>query len=190
MKIYTASTEHTKVSIIYYTPLYRDISLFTGLGIVSGEFVLVVEIASYYLTLSNVGHDPQISARHIELSSLTLYSIHGHSSFCNFLINWICFRISAIGPYILGRAIAQAVSRWLPTAAARVRTRIRSCGICGGRSGGGAGFLRVLRFLLPTFIPPIAPQSPSSIIWSWYNRPIVASVISGLSLTPLIIIKK
>jgi hypothetical protein len=29
----------------------------------------------------------------------------------------------------LGRAIAQAVSRWLPTAAARVRTPVSSCGI-------------------------------------------------------------
>jgi hypothetical protein len=44
-----------------------------------------------------------------------------------------------------------------------------------------------------SFIPPIAPKSPSSIIWDWYNRPIVAAVTSGLSLTPLriiIIIKK
>jgi hypothetical protein len=31
-------------------------------------------------------------------------------------------------------------------------------------------------------------QSPSSIIWGWYNRPVVASVPSGLSLTPLTII--
>jgi hypothetical protein len=30
---------------------------------------------------------------------------------------------------IAGRAIAQAVSRRLPTAAARVQTRVRSCGI-------------------------------------------------------------
>jgi hypothetical protein len=76
----------------------------------------------------------------------------------------------------LGRAIAQAVRRWLPTAAARVRTRVRSCGICGGQSGAGAGFLRVLRFPLSIFIPPIAPQSPSSIIWGLYNRPEVAAV--------------
>jgi hypothetical protein len=63
-----------------------------------------------------------------------------------------------------GRAIVQAVSRWLPIAAARVRSRVWSIGICGGQSGTGAGFLRVLRFPLPIFIPPIAPQSPSPII--------------------------
>jgi hypothetical protein len=88
-----------------------------------------------------------------------------------------------------GRAIAQAVSRWLPTAAARVRAWVWSCGIC-GQSGAGAGFLRVLRFTLPIFIPPIAPQSPSSIIWGLYNRPEVAAVPSGLSPTLLIIIIK
>jgi hypothetical protein len=87
------------------------------------------------------------------------------------------------------RAIAQAVSRWLPTAAARFREWVRSCGICGGQSGTGAGFLRVLRFLLSIFIPPITPQTPSSIIWGWYNRPMVAAVPSGLSLIPLRIIK-
>jgi hypothetical protein len=32
-------------------------------------------------------------------------------------------------------------------------------GFCGGQSGAGAGFLRVLRFPLPNFIPPIAPES-------------------------------
>jgi hypothetical protein len=56
-----------------------------------------------------------------------------------------------------GRAIAQAVGRWLLTVAARVRARVSSCGICGEQSGTGAGFLRVLRFLLPIFIPPTAP---------------------------------
>jgi hypothetical protein len=75
-----------------------------------------------------------------------------------------------------GHAIAQAVSRWLPTAGARVRARVWLCGICGGQSGAGAGFLRVLRFTLLIFIPPIAPQSPSSIIWGLYNRPEVAAV--------------
>jgi hypothetical protein len=83
-----------------------------------------------------------------------------------------------------GRAIAEAVSRWLPTEAARVW----SCEICGGQSGAGAGCLRVLQFALPIFIPPVAPQSPLSIIWCWYCRPVVAAVPGGLSLTPLIII--
>jgi hypothetical protein len=41
----------------------------------------------------------------------------------------------------VGRAIAQAVSRLLPTAAALVRAQVRSCGICGGQSGTEAGFL-------------------------------------------------
>jgi hypothetical protein len=86
-----------------------------------------------------------------------------------------------------GRGIAQAVSRLLPTVVAGVRAWVRSCGIYGGQSGTGAGFLRVLRSPLPIFIPPIAPHS-SSIIWGWYNRPVVAAVPSGLSLTPLRIV--
>jgi hypothetical protein len=52
----------------------------------------------------------------------------------------------------IGRAIAQAVSRWLRTAEARVRARVWSSVTCGGQSGAGAGFLRVLRFPLPLFI--------------------------------------
>jgi hypothetical protein len=84
---------------------------------------------------------------------------------------------------VLGRAIAQAVSRWLTTTAARVRARVWSCGIFGGQSGARAFFLRVLRFPLPIFVPPITPQSPSSVIWGLYNRPVVAVVPSGHSLT-------
>jgi hypothetical protein len=54
----------------------------------------------------------------------------------------------------------------LPTAAAWVRSQIRSCEIRGGQSGTGAGFLRVLRLPLPIIIPY------SSIIRGWYNMPI------------------
>jgi hypothetical protein len=58
-----------------------------------------------------------------------------------------------------------------------------------GQSGAGAGFLRVFRFPLLIFIPPIAPQSPSSIIWSLYNRPEVAAVPRNL-VPPLKKLKK
>jgi hypothetical protein len=65
---------------------------------------------------------------------------------------------------------------YTPTAATRVRSRVWSSGICSGQSSAGAGLLRALRFPLPIFIPPIAPQSPSPIIWGWYNTPEVAAV--------------
>jgi hypothetical protein len=54
-----------------------------------------------------------------------------------------------------GRVVVQAVSRRIPIAMARVRARLRSCGLCGRQSSTGAGFLRVHRFPLP-LIPPTA----------------------------------
>jgi hypothetical protein len=78
-----------------------------------------------------------------------------------------------ISPYIpprpCGRVIAQAVSRWLSTAAAWNRSQVTSCGICGGRSGSGAKVLRVFRCPLPILIPSIVPHS-SSLIRGCYNR--------------------
>jgi hypothetical protein len=52
------------------------------------------------------------------------------SPFCN--TPWIDLLGTKLDAFILlqkGNAIAQAVSRWLPTAAARVQTRVWSCGI-------------------------------------------------------------
>jgi hypothetical protein len=45
------------------------------------------------------------------------------------------------------------------------------CGICGGQSSTGVGFLRVFRFPLSILIPPTVPHS-SPIIRGWYNRPV------------------
>jgi hypothetical protein len=44
-------------------------------------------------------------------------------------------------PYVIvGRVLAQAVSRGLLTAEALVRSQGRSCGICGGQNGNRTGF--------------------------------------------------
>jgi hypothetical protein len=56
-----------------------------------------------------------------------------------------------------GRALAQAVNRWLSTLETRIRGRVRSCWICGGQNGTVTSFLLVLWFPLP-IIPPIAPH--------------------------------
>jgi hypothetical protein len=71
----------------------------------------------------------------------------------------------------IGCVTAQLVFCRLPTATAQVRSQVKLCGICGGQSDTGAGFLWVLQFPLPILIPPILPHSPSSTIRSWYNRP-------------------
>jgi hypothetical protein len=66
-------------------------------------------------------------------------------------------------------AVAEEVSRRLPTATPQVRSRVRSCAIYGGQIGTGVGFLRVLRFRLEIFIPLIAQYSLiilSSILYS------------------------
>jgi hypothetical protein len=65
--------------------------------------------------------------------------------------------------------------------AAQVRASVRLCWICGGQSGTGLGFLRVLRFPLPIFIPLVAPQSSKADTIGQ----LVAAVASGLSLTPV-----
>jgi hypothetical protein len=54
----------------------------------------------------------------------------------------------------LGRAVAQAVSRRPLTAESQVRARVNPCGICGGQSGAGTGFLRFIRFYPVNNIPP------------------------------------
>jgi hypothetical protein len=81
----------------------------------------------------------------------------------------------------VGRAIAQVLSRRLPTAATQVRAQVRSRGICGRQSGTEAKFLRVLQFPLPIIIPQTAPHS-SSIVWAGTTGHLVADVSSRLCL--------
>jgi hypothetical protein len=94
---------------------------------------------------------------------ITVHVLFGLVPFLPAIVNIkIAFKRSKtlVNFFLDGRAIAQAVSRWLPTAAARVRALVWSSGICGGQNGAGAGFLRVLRFPLPIFIPPILHNHP------------------------------
>jgi hypothetical protein len=63
----------------------------------------------------------------------------------------------------------QAVSIGLPTATARVRVHVRSCGISNRKSGAGADFLQILRFPLQIFIPPTAPYSLIILPWTLYR---------------------
>jgi hypothetical protein len=52
--------------------------------------------------------------------------------------------------WVQGRAVAQAVSRWLPTAASRVRVRA-ACGVCGGQSAQGQVFSEYFGFPCQSF---------------------------------------
>jgi hypothetical protein len=105
-----------------------------------------------------------------------------HSSILN--MEEVYFSETSVNlPHVLGRAIAQKVSRRPPTGAGRVRARFRLCGICGRQSGTGAGFLRVLQFPLPILIPPTASHSLSSSRAGTIGQ-LVADVPSGLILTP------
>jgi hypothetical protein len=74
----------------------------------------------------------------------------------------VFYSYSVIRNLSTGCSITQAVIHRLPTAGARIRSHVRSCGIRGEQSDTGAGYRRVLRLLLPILIPPTAPQSSSS----------------------------
>jgi hypothetical protein len=78
----------------------------------------------------------------------------------------------------VGSAIAQAVSSWLPTATARVRAWVRSCGICSGR-----GRFSPSTSISPANLHSINCSTITITICVWYNNPAVAAVPSGLNLT-------
>jgi hypothetical protein len=80
-----------------------------------------------------------------------------------------------------GSAIAQTVSRKLPTAAARIRSHVKSCGICGGQSGTAEGILRVLSFPCQISFHQMLHTQLSS--GAFTVGQLVADVPSGLSFT-------
>jgi hypothetical protein len=61
----------------------------------------------------------------------------------------------------LGRAIAKAVSRWLPTVAARVHTRVWQVGFVVDEVASGQVFSEYFGFPPKPFIPPNPPSSQS-----------------------------
>jgi hypothetical protein len=56
--------------------------------------------------------------------------------------------------------MAQAVRRWLPTAAAQVRSRVWSSGICGGQSGAGRVFSEYFSFPCQTSFRQLLHNHP------------------------------
>jgi hypothetical protein len=105
---------------------------------------------------------------YIQEGSYLCWPVHGsalHGDWCiascqahiNFAYESICLLDDNVRNKVVAIhrccTTAQAVSRWLPTAAAQVRDRVWSCRICGWQSGTGTGFLQVLWFPLPIFIP-------------------------------------
>jgi hypothetical protein len=133
-------------------------------------------------------HNPEVWIRAVSPGTFW-HIIHFHTSTSFLYMIWHFYGKGQLYQHkVLWYCKSFSYHFFFPTAAARVR----SCGICGGQRSTGADILWVLWFPLPIFIPPFASQSPSSIIWGWYNRPVVAAAPSGLCLTPLgiIIIKK
>jgi hypothetical protein len=79
--------------------------------------------------------------------------------------------------FILGRAMAQAVSRQPLTAEARLRSRVGPCGICGGQSGSGTGFSRSTSVFPCHFHSTGAPLK-------WKSRKNLIIFITGLHNKP------
>jgi hypothetical protein len=71
--------------------------------------------------------------------------------------------LSLYSGLLLGRAMAQVVSRWPLTTEARVRARVNPYGICGGQNGTGTGFSPSSSvFPCQYIIPPLLSKLISS----------------------------
>jgi hypothetical protein len=108
--------------------------------------------------------------------SITRQEIHAYHNFGNFA----CF-------YLITSALqdtwmtVQGLRRLVSNAAARVRSQVKSCGICGVQSGTGVGFHRLRRFPLPILVPEMSTMHVSS--WTVAKGQLVTDVPSGHTIT-------
>jgi hypothetical protein len=85
---------------------------------------------------------------------------------------------------LLGRAMAQAVSRWPLIAGSRVRAGVNACEICGGQSGTGTGSSPSCSVFLCQYHSTVVLHTHiSSEGWTIYLLQLVAAV-QRRSLTP------
>jgi hypothetical protein len=80
--------------------------------------------------------------------------------------------------------MAQAVSRRLPTAEARGRAQVKSCGICGGGTGTGQVFSEYFGFPCQFSFNRLLRIHYDLLSGAGTIGQLVADVPSGLSLTP------
>jgi hypothetical protein len=132
---------------------------------------MIDDVEEYILCQEGLGYRRDVTSSSLGVNILGIVPVPSSS----------CTRIKNATS---GRAEAQAVSCRLPISAGWVRTWFRSCGICGGQSGTGAGIFQILQFPLPS-ISQITPHSSSSIIIrGCYSRP-NRDVINSVPLHPL-----
>jgi hypothetical protein len=83
-----------------------------------------------------------------------------------------------------GCTTVQAVSRRFSTAVDRVRAQVRSCGICGGQSGTGAGFPKSFDFPYPFSFLRLLHTLHNLLSSAGITGGIAAGVPSGLKSHP------
>jgi hypothetical protein len=135
--------------------------------------------ASYTCPLYAYGHEIHYCLKVLNSKCTTYYSdsIHQEQVHCVDSLQTVAQCLKKLPFHVTRELIYQCSHRYHFLSSAK-RLRRWPCGICRGQSGARTDFLRVLRFPLPIFVPPIAPQSPS-----------IAGTISHSnkwSLTPLI----
>jgi hypothetical protein len=102
--------------------------------------------------------------------SLEIWYVGPRCKLCAYLFWFVSIWCNPYLTWSWGRAIAQAASRWLPTAAAQVRVRGLFMWDLWWTKWHWSRFSPSTSVFLPILIPPTAPHS--SIIRGGYNRPV------------------